>query len=409
MCCIIPPDILINISKSDKVSPEARKRADRTLGHIKAIREKRVEILSKKVASRKEGAAAAAVPHGLRRTLYDCHQKGGLPFDRDHDGHVDTVRPQGFPKWTGTKLFEEGHAFTGSTEEKSAKNVYDFFKSTYDLYKNEFGTDSIDDNGLDLVGCIHYDEASDPGAGFFNAFWIYDLMAFGDGDREIFANFTEIIDITGHELTHGVTEYTAQLEYANQAGALNESISDVFGSMVKQYAKEPKQPAREADWLIGRGLFLFSDARALRDMANPGTAHGNTRITGPDRQPRDMDGYVEKYPPNDDNDWGGVHLYSGIPNRAFFLVATTLGGYSWDKAGKIWYNTLTDERLRDVNTRTAFKTFADLTVEHAANFGNEAVTAVKDAWTAVKVYPWNQHWMPTGGRNGAAEDKNELK
>ncbi len=224
-------------------------------------------------------------------------------------------------------------------------------------------------------------------------------MAFGDGDPELFANFTDIIDITGHELTHGVTENTANLDYENQSGALNESISDVFGSMVKQYAKEPKQPAREADWLIGRGLFLFSDARALRDMANPGTAHGNTRITGPDRQPRDMDGYRELYPPTEANDGGGVHLYSGIPNRAFYLAASALGGYSWEKAGKIWYKTLTDERLRNVNTRTAFKTFADLTVEHAADYGDEAVAAVKEAWTDVKVYPWNPHWMPAGERD----------
>lgn len=172
MCCIIPPDILINISKSDKVSPEARKRAERTLGHIKTIREKRIETLSKKVAARKEGAAPPAAPHGLRRTIYDCHQKGGLPFDRDHDGHVDVNRPRGFPKWEGTKLFGEGHSFSGtSTTNDSAKNVYDFFKATYDLYKNEFDRDSIDGKGLELVGCIHYDEATDPNPGFFNAFW----------------------------------------------------------------------------------------------------------------------------------------------------------------------------------------------------------------------------------------------
>jgi Zn-dependent metalloprotease len=109
---------------------------------------------------------------------------------------------------------------------------------------------------------------------------------------------------------------------------------------------------------------------------------------------------VELYPPRGGrggNDSGGVHLYSGIPNRAFFLVATTLGGYSWEKAGKIWYDTLNDDGLKNLNNdpkfnRTAFKVFADLTVKHAEKFGPDAVKAVKDAWTDVKVYPWKTNW-----------------
>lgn len=304
------------------------------------------------------------------------------------------------PRFTGHKLADEGYVFKAS-DDQSAKNVYDQFKQTYDFYNEVLGRDSINGRGQKLIGAVHYDEDSQPG--FFNAFFFDEVMAYGDGDGEIFRSFTDIIDITAHELTHGVTEATAQLVYENQAGALNESLSDVFGSLVKQYSKDPKQDARSADWLIGRGLFLVPDARALRDMANPGTAHGNTPITGRDRQPRDMDGYKELFPPRDDpetgNDSGGVHLYSGIPNRAFFLVATTLGGYAWEKAGKIWYNTMLDPEIRTVNPRTAFKKFADLTVKHAGDFGPDAVAAVKDAWTAVKVYPWNPVWMPAGQRD----------
>ena len=410
LCAIIPPDILDHISKSDKVSKKCRDKASNTLNHAQTVHRTRQSIQAHnakhpaKQATRKAAAQGPRESH-LDRTLYDCKGKGGLPIDFfPRDGKIDahSAYPenlQDLPEWKGTKLFAEGHKPTAS-DDASAVNVYNQFKLTYDFYREVFGRDSIDGQGLPLVGCVHYDEVTDPDPGFFNAFFWLDVMAYGDGDNEIFRSFTDIIDITGHELTHGVTAATAGLPYKNQAGALNESLSDVFGSMVKQWSHSPQQTAATADWLIGRGLFLIPDARALRDMANPGTAHGNTGITGGDRQPRDMDGYVELYPPVDGrggNDNGGVHLYSGIPNRAFYLVATTLGGYAWEKAGKIWYDTMNDDGLKidenDSNaTRTAFKIFADLTVKHAEQFGDDAVKAVTDAWTNVKVYPWKTNW-----------------
>lgn len=411
MCTIIPPDLLINIAKSDKVSQKVREGAKSTLKGCGKVHKIRHAALSSRIAAASKAAdggqkaTAAAAPQAaagashLSRTIWDCERRAGLPIDLNHDGIPDT-NIRGLPRFTGHKLADEGYVFKAS-DDQSAKNVYDQFKQTYDFYNEVLGRDSINGRGQKLIGAVHYDEDSQPG--FFNAFFFDEVMAYGDGDGEIFRSFTDIIDITAHELTHGVTEATAQLVYENQAGALNESLSDVFGSLVKQYSKDPKQDARSADWLIGRGLFLVPDARALRDMANPGTAHGNTPITGRDRQPRDMDGYKELFPPRDDpetgNDSGGVHLYSGIPNRAFFLVATTLGGYAWEKAGKIWYNTMLDPEIRTVNPRTAFKKFADLTVKHAGDFGPDAVAAVKDAWTAVKVYPWNPVWMPAGQRD----------
>lgn len=408
MCTIIPPDLLINISKSDKVSQKARDSAQNTLKRCDDVHKIRHAALRSRLAaaSKATGAsdlktvakAAARVSH-LSRTIWDCQHRAGLPIDIDHNGIPDNNIPD-IPRFGGPKLAEEGHVWK-PTDDQSAKNVYDQFKQTYDFFNEVLERDSIDDHGQKLIGAVHYDEDREPG--FFNAFFFKEVMAYGDGDGEIFRSFTDIIDITAHELTHGITEVTAQLVYENQSGALNESMSDVFGSLVKQYSKEPKQEARSADWLIGRGLFLVQDARALRDMANPGTAHGNTGITGRDRQPRDMNGYRELFPPNDNpvtgNDSGGVHLYSGIPNRAFYLVATALGGYAWEKAGKIWYNTMLDPEIRRVNPRTAFKKFADLTVKHAEKFGPDAVKAVKDAWTEVKVYPWNPVWMPADQRN----------
>ncbi|KAK5056165.1 hypothetical protein LTR84_012718 [Exophiala bonariae] len=407
MCTIIPPDLLIHISKSDKVSQKARDGANSTLKRCDDVNKIRHAALHSRLSAASKAAgpfdlkaapkAAAGVSH-LSRTIWDCQHRAGLPIDLNHDGIPDT-NIQGLPRFRGPKLAAEGHVWK-DTDDQSAKNVYEQFKQTYDFFFEVLGRDSIDNHGQKLIGAVHYDEDRQPG--FFNAFFFNEVMAYGDGDGEIFRSFTDIIDITAHELTHGVTEATAQLVYENQSGALNESMSDVFGSLVKQYSKVPKQDARSADWLIGRGLFLVPDARALRDMANPGTAHGNTGITGRDRQPRDMDGYRELFPPNSDpvtgNDSGGVHLYSGIPNRAFFLVATTLGGFAWEKAGKIWYNTMLDPKIRGVNPRTAFKTFADLTVKYAEEFGPDAVQAVKDAWTDVKVYPWNPVWMAAGER-----------
>jgi len=397
MCSIIPPDLLVNIANSDQVSQRVRDGAQSTLNRskeVRGIRQSHVHNAAGVKAVPRRAVAPAATQSNLKRTIYDCQRRSGLPFDLDHDGDLDHV--PGFPRFTGVKLFDEGYKVTEATD-TSARNVYEQFKQTYDFYKEVLGRDSIDNEGLRLVGCVHYDEDTEPG--FFNAFYFNEVMAYGDGDGEVFRSFTDIIDITAHELTHGVTEVTAQLEYENQAGALNESMSDVFGSMIKQWSTNPKQEARSADWLIGQGLFLLPDVRALRDMANPGTAHDDTPITGPDSQPRDMSGYVELYPATEANDNGGVHLYSGIPNRAFYLVATTLGGYSWDVAGKIWYNTMLDPEIRGVDTRTAFKTFADLTVKHAAEFGDTAVAAVNGAWTAVGVYPWNPEPRTAAGRD----------
>src|SRR5262249_39066736 len=140
--------------------------------------------------------------------------------------------------------------------------------ATYALYWEVFKRNSIDDHGLPLIGSVHY------GVKYDNAFWNGQQMVFGDGDGEIFQRFTISIDIIGHELTHGVTGDTANLDYQGQSGALNESVSDVFGSMVKQYSANPKQTYDKADWLIGEGIFMPSvHGKALRSMSAPGTAY----------------------------------------------------------------------------------------------------------------------------------------
>jgi hypothetical protein len=203
-------------------------------------------------------------------------------------------------------------------------------------------------------------------------------MVFGDGDGEIFGRFTASLDVIGHELTHGVVENTAALAYSGQSGALNESIADVFGVMVKQYALG--QDAAAADWLIGGDLLLPGvKGVALRSMLHPGTAYDDPRL-GKDPQPDNMSGYVET---TDDN--GGVHYNSGIPNRAFALAATAIGGPAWEKAGRVWYDVLTGGALA---ADADFGAFAQLTVAAAeARFGagSPEAAAIRDGWTTVGV------------------------
>jgi Zn-dependent metalloprotease len=129
----------------------------------------------------------------------------------------------------------------------------------------------------------------------------------------------------------------------------------------------------------------ITGAMALRSMKAPGTAYNNPKI-GKDRQPADMDGYV-KMRNTEAGDNGGVHINSGIPNRAFYLASVGFGGYSWEKAGKVWYAALTDDKLQGIDSSTAFTVFADLTTQHAKDlYDAEGEAVVKKAWTDVKVY-----------------------
>ncbi|MCW2758077.1 MAG: peptidase thermolysin, partial [Nocardioidaceae bacterium] len=202
--------------------------------------------------------------------------------------------------------------------------------------------------------------------------WDGSQMVFGDGDGQVFGRFTASLSVIGHELSHGVTQYSADLVYEGQPGALNESFSDVVGSCVKQAVAG--ETAAQADWLIGEGIFLPGvKGKALRSMAAPGTAYDDPRL-GKDPQVGSMADYVDT---TDDN--GGVHLNSGIPNRAFQLAATAIGGSSADGAGRIWYAALTS----GIGPDTDFAGFAAATV--AA--GGDHADAVRTAWETVGVTP----------------------
>jgi Zn-dependent metalloprotease len=288
-----------------------------------------------------------SVSNKLDRTIFDAKNTENLP---------------------GTLIRHEGEKPKGG---KTVSEAYDYSGSTYNFYKDIFDRNSIDTRGMKLDSTVHY------GEDYNNAFWNGTQMVYGDGDGEIFQRFTKSIDVIGHELTHGVTQYEAALEYEGQAGALNESFSDVFGSLVKQYAL--KQRADKAEWLIGAGLFTNKiKGVALRSMKEPGSAYNDPTI-GKDPQPGHMKNYV-----NTSSDNGGVHINSGIPNRAFYLTAMELGGYAWQKAGKIWYIALT-ERLRESSN---FQKAANITYEVAGTIygkSSHEQNAVKKAWDQVGI------------------------
>jgi Zn-dependent metalloprotease len=225
---------------------------------------------------------------------------------------------------------------------------------------------------MPLSATVHY------GEDYNNAFWNGRQMVFGDGDQQLFNRFTLALDVIGHELAHGVTEDEAQIVYMFQPGAVNEHISDVKGALLKQWVSN--QTADRADWLIGAGLLGPAvNGVALRSMKAPGTAYDD-QVLGKDPQPGHMDDFVSTWQDN-----GGVHINSGIPNRAFYLAATAIGGYAWEKAGRIWYETLRDPRL---SSEPSFAQFAGLTMDVAGRLygsGSTEQEAVGDAWGQVGV------------------------
>jgi len=339
--CIVPPHVLREIARRGNKAQQGI--VLDTLSRDSTHRSRRAT--TQLMAPRTPQTAAAVAGH-VQRAIYTSDNTESLP---------------------GRLLRAEGQE---AGTDVAVNEAYDGLGMTFEFYMETFQRNSIDGQGMQLIASVHFDRDYD------NAFFDGHQMVFGDGDGTIFNRFTIDLDVIGHELTHGVTGSEINLTYLNQSGALNESISDVFGSMIKQYAL--KQSAADADWLIGGGLLKFP-GQALRSMKAPGTAYNND-VMGKDPQPADMAHFVKTTQDN-----GGVHINSGIPNRAFFLVATALGGHSWEKAGQIWYDTIRD---RSIKPSADFATFAAHTVLNAGHrYGTASPErkAVQDAWRTVGV------------------------
>jgi Zn-dependent metalloprotease len=336
---IVPPHVFAHMATlSDARFPGLAERGRESLVFCSELRDERLSV-------RGVTPLTTVTAEGRRRTIYDVEHGFFLP-GRPVRGEDD-----------------------GPTHDLAVNEAFDGLGSTYDYYSQVHSRDSIDARGLPLHASVHYRRS------FNNAFWNGRQMVFGDGDGEIFNRFTSSLDIIGHELTHGVTQYEAGLDYQGQSGALNEHMSDVFGSLVKQHTR--RQTTKRADWLIGEGIWAKGiRGKALRSMKAPGTAYDDPRI-GKDPQPAHMSGYVET-----DEDNGGVHINSGIPNHAFYLSSVGFGGSAWVKAGQVWYLALTQSLHRDAD----FMVAASATVDAAGRlFGTKGATVVRSAWKQVGI------------------------
>ena len=342
---IIPPYLLARLAATEEPAlARASAAAKATLLADRTVRPQRSRV---RLSIEGDGTLVVENAPAADRTIYDAKTTEDLP---------------------GTRVRGEDDPASG---DPAVDQAFDGLGATFDFYWEAYQRNGIDGAGAPLLATVHYGEDYD------NAFWNGEQMVFGDGDGDVFTGFTSSLTVIAHELTHGVTEHEGGLEYQGQPGALNESLSDVFGALTEQYTKG--QTADAADWLIGAGIFTPAvQGKALRSLKAPGTAYDDD-VLGRDPQPAHMDDYVET---TDDN--GGVHINSGIPNHAFYLTATALGGNAWERAGLVWYRTITG----DLSPTADFAAFAAATLAAATQeYGedSEVVDAVRAGWTGVGV------------------------
>ena len=286
--------------------------------------------------------AVAERAAALHRLVYDCGGTKRVP---------------------GRLRRREGEQRSGDPD---VDRAYDACGTTYAFFREVFGRNSLDGRGMHLIGSVHYGERFD------NASWDGAQLRLGDGDGVVFRSFTHCLDVVAHELAHGVVQAEGGLEYAGESGALNESIADVFGSLVKQWSL--RQTAAQADWIIGDGQFAPAiQGFGLRSLAAPGSAYDDP-VLGKDPQLSHMDHFVEPIAQNAE-----VHVNSGIPNHAFYLFATHLGGHAWETAGRIWFDAL----CSGLHPACSFYAFSKATLRAARSHGTIAVKSLQYAWHAV--------------------------
>jgi Zn-dependent metalloprotease len=337
-CFIIPREVLTRLAQDPELGAEIRKDFLDTAQISHELRQLRTQAALLTSVALAHADALNILSAAPAVTVYDCKHTFALPG-------ASVPNP-------------------GNSADPTAKRAFNETTSVAKFYKDVFNRNSIDDHGMTMMSSVHY------GTDFNNAMWNGSQMVYGDGDGKIFIDFTNGDDVIGHELTHGVTQHSLQLNYADDAGGLNESISDCFGSMFRQWEKN--QDASTADWLIGSDI-MGATAKArgftcLRDMANPAATH----CLAP--QPTQ---YSQITPGMD------PHYSSGPPNLAFCNACTTLGGKSWEKIGQVWYKSLTGF---GPTPDMKMKAFADRTRQVATQLygGTPAVAAAVDkGWKTV--------------------------
>jgi Zn-dependent metalloprotease len=337
VCCTVPTHVLMRLAQA--IDPGVSRRALDALGFSARARALRAKL-----------GALAPLPTIL--------SPNGGRYREVYDARHGT--PHALP---GRLVRSEGE---GPARDRSANEAYLNAGYTYSFYRRVFGRNSLDGRGMVLRLSVHLSRKLN------NAFWDGSEMVYGDGDGEIFVHLARPLEVVAHELTHGVIAHTSGLVYRGEAGALNESFADVMGSLVKQWRQ--RQPARRADWLIGRQMMGPAvRARSLRTLTGRKAFAGDP-LLGTDPQPKHYRDRVRLPDPDI-----AAHLNSGIPNHAFYLVATRLGGYAWTRGGAIWY-----EAMTTLPSRSNFATAAGHTIAIARRrFGSRVAAVVAGAWKDV--------------------------
>ena len=327
-----------------------------------------------------DAAEAARATLAIPRAYLPGHERGRARLDLSVDGDALVLQGEPAPDRVVSDVRHRemlpGVRVRGEDDppvaDAAVNQAFDGLGASFDLFWDAFARRSIDGAGGTLAASVHYGDRYD------NAFWNGERMVFGDGDGEVFRGFTSSISVIGHELGHGVIEHGGGLAYQGQSGALNESVADVFGALTEQHLHG--QSAAEASWLIGAGIFTDAvQGVALRSMKAPGTAYDDD-VLGTDPQPAHMRDFVHT---SEDN--GGVHINSGIPNKAFHLVATALSGSAWERAGRIWYLTVTEGTLSPTADFSAFAAATTAVAQREYGERSEEADAVRTAWNAVGV------------------------
>jgi Zn-dependent metalloprotease len=302
-CSIVPESVLRRFAEDPELPAELRQQLHNAIAvdaRMRAVRQEQTLLTQAVADSQLEGfatlRAAPPIAAAPAITVYDCKQSGNLPG-------APVPNP-------------------GASADVTAKRTFTETTDVAKFYATVFKRNSVDNHGMTLMSSIHF------GVKYNNAFWNGTQMTYGDGDGSVFVDFTLGNDVVAHELSHGVTQHTLALAYQNEPGGLNESISDVFGSMFRQW--KAGQDVNAADWLIGHDI-LGPAAKArgftcLRDLSNPAATH----CLSP--QPTHFSQYHGGMDP---------HESSGIPNFAFYKIAKAVGGKSWEKVGQVWYSVLT--------------------------------------------------------------------
>ena len=294
-CFIVPKSVLERFANDKSLSPDIRRANFESALLSDLLRQSRIQHGEFVSASRTISAHLEELAAQPESVVFDCNHTHTLPG-----------KPVANP---------------GSSPDGSAERAYTEAGKVASFYEAAFKRNSVDNAGATLVSSVHF------GRKYNNAMWNGTQMLYGDGDGRIFIDFTGGNDVIGHELTHGVTQYTLQLGYSDDAGGLNESLSDCFGSMFRQW--EARQTSQAADWLIGSDIIgplaKEKGVTCLRNMANPA-------------DPRALSAQPTKYSqlsPGMD-----PHFTSGPPNLAFCTACKGVPGQSWETVGQVWYHVM---------------------------------------------------------------------